>query len=68
MLIFWKKAAESEVISSVVIGISTAVDHQDSVSHWIALSCVGVTLVRQQRGDAHHLCGLLGFLELVFPC
>lgn len=47
-VIFWKEAAESEVISSILVAVSTRVDHQDSISHWIALSGVGVVPFGQQ--------------------
>lgn len=66
-VIFWKEAAERKIIVSILVAISIVVDHQDSIRHWIALSCVAVVPLRQQSGDAHHLRSLLGFFDLVFP-
>lgn len=43
------------------------VHHQDSVGHWIASPHVTVITFRQQGRDAHHLSGLLRFLDPVLP-
>lgn len=67
MVIFRKEAAESEVVSSILITVSTMVHHQDSVGHWIASPHVTVITFRQQGRDAHHLSGLLRFLDPVLP-
>lgn len=63
-----QKAAESEVISSVVLALSAAGEHPDAVRDGIALPCVGVLPLREQGRDAHHLSCRLRFLELVLPC
>lgn len=34
---FWKEAAESEVIAYILIAVSAVGDHQDSVTDWVAL-------------------------------
>lgn len=63
-----KKAAESEVIPHVLLAVSTAGEHQHAVRNGIALPCVGVIPLREQRGDAHHLSRRLRLLDLVLPC
>lgn len=66
-VVLWEEAAQGEVVSPLFIAVCNVVDHQDPVGHRVALPGVAVIPFRQQRGDAHHLCGRLLFLASGWP-
>lgn len=66
-IVFREEAAESEVVSHVVIAVSAVVDDQHPVRHRVALSGVAVVHLGQQGGDAHHLRVLRRLFHLVLP-